>query len=131
MAADYPGEERRQFFRHRHEKPLQYKILNINKLANNDTRLTSAVSKNLSVSGMLFYSNKIPKLSSLLMLDLDYRNASICQEIEENALIVNNRLFGKVVRVEDTGSGLYDVGVAFIKKTDDLAETIKNIAKTK
>jgi len=125
MSDTYTGEEKRQFLRQRHEKPVRYKVLNIGRGRKGASRFMDAVSKNLSASGILFSSNDMPKISSLLVLELDYRIAQICKEIEENALIVNNKLFGKVVRIEDNGSGLYDIGVAFIKKFDDLTENIK------
>ena len=127
MSGDYRGEERREFLRHRYEKPLRYKIVNIDPKRKDRSTFMDAVSKNLSASGILFSTKDIPNISSLLVLDLDYRTAQICQEIEENAMIVNNRLFGKVVRIEDDDSGFYNVGVAFIKKFDNLEEDIKEI----
>ena len=126
MADNYKGEDRREFLRHRHEEPVQYRILDTEGKKTPSSKIVEAISKNLSASGILFTSKKMPRLSSLLLLDLDYRAASICREVEQNALIVNNRLFGKVVRVEETNSG-YDIGVAFVKKFDDLADTIKEL----
>ncbi len=126
MADSYKGEEKREFFRHRHEKPVCYRVLDVGLDQEQAPQLAKAVSKNLSAAGILFSSKEMPKISSLLMMDLDYRVAQICREIEENALIVDNKLFGKVVRIEDTGSG-YDIGVAFIKKFDNLADRIKEI----
>ena len=121
MPFSHSGEERRDFLRISYENPVQYKPLNEKGVS----RLMDAVSKNLSASGILFKSKTLPKLSSLLTLKLDYKTANICREIEDNALIVKNRLFGKVVRIEDVDSGFYNVGVAFIKKMDTLAESIK------
>lgn len=126
MADNYKSGEKREFLRHAHEKPVHYKILDLNRNPQKTPQLVDAVSKNLSASGILFSSKKMPDISSLLMLDLDYRITRICKEIEENALIVDNKLFGKVVRIEDNGSG-YDIGVAFIKKFDHLADTLKEI----
>ena len=62
-----------------------------------------------------------------MVLDLDYRTARVCEEIEKNALIVNNRVLGKVVRVEEKGDGVFDVGVAFVTKSDRLPKDINNI----
>lgn len=120
------GSDRREFLRHKHEKPVQYKILEMDQSKTKASKLTEAVSKNLSASGILFSSKEMPRISSLLLLDLDYRVTQICKEVEENALIVNNRLFGKVVRIEETSSG-YDIGVAFVRKFDALADMIKEI----
>jgi PilZ domain len=130
MSNNYSGPERREFFRYRFEKTINYKKVAGPK-GNKDgsPKLTNAVSKDLSASGLLFSTDSLPELSSLLVLDLDYRTTLVCQEIEEKALIVNNKLLGKVVRIEDTDDGRYDVGVAFIKKSEDLPNEIKNLLK--
>lgn len=124
MAHEYLGENRREFLRCDHESPMRYSIVD----EKDATSLTDAISRNLSASGILFSTKDVPKLSSLLVLDLDYKTANVCREIENTALIIKNRLFGKVVRIEDNSSGAYDVGVAFIKKFDKLAESIKKNA---
>jgi hypothetical protein len=124
---DYPGCERREFIRHRHEKPVRYSVLNTDARQREAAQFMDAVSKNLSASGILFSTTNMPKLSSLLMLELDRRATNICREIEENALVIDDKLFGKVVRIEDAGSGRYDVGVAFIKRFDTIQEKIKGL----
>ncbi len=117
MHNDHPDKERRAFFRYRYENPIQYKILNTPKSENTSGAVpVGAVSKNLSASGILFSSKHLPQMSSILELELDYRTSQICQEIEESALIINNKLLGKVVRIEEGENGYYDIGVAFIKK---------------
>ena len=126
---DHNAKERREFFRYRYEQPVHYKKISLAEDRNVASRLIDAVSKNLSASGILFTSKYLPEISSILVLDLDYRTTSICKEIENNALMLDNKLFGKVVRIEDNENGLYDVGVAFIKKSEDLAKDIKYIAK--
>ncbi|MDD5496603.1 MAG: PilZ domain-containing protein [Candidatus Omnitrophica bacterium] len=118
MADKYSGQERREFFRYRHEKPMHYKVVSAAKGAGSASDLVDADSKNLSVSGILFTAKEAPELSSVVMLDLDYRTSQICREIEAHALIKDNKLFGKVVRIEDAGDGLYDIGVAFLKNTE-------------
>lgn len=127
MADSYSGREKREFFRYTHEKPIQYKTVSQMDDKHTVSKLMDAVSKNLSVSGILFTSKYIPELSSILVLDLDYRTTRICQEIEERALILNNKLLGKVVRIEDVDNGLYNIGVAFIKKDDKLPDNIKTL----
>ena len=124
MAHEYSGDNRREFFRCDHESPVRYRMVD----EKDASGLTEAISRNLSASGILFSTKDIPKLSSLLVLDLDYKTANVCREIEDTALIIKNRLFGKVVRIEDNNSGAYDVGVAFIRKFDKLAESIKKNA---
>ena len=122
MTNDYGGKERREFFRYRHIKPAHFKEITPNDHAISD--LADALTKNLSASGMLFTSKYPPRLSSIIVLDVDYRTTRICEEIEERALILNNRLLGKVVRIEDNDNGSYDIGVAFIKKSENLPQNI-------
>ena len=75
-----------------------------------------AISKNLSATGLLFTTELVPELSSVVVIELDYRTSQICREIESKAMMLDNKLVGKVVRIEEAGEGLYDIGVAFIKK---------------
>jgi c-di-GMP-binding flagellar brake protein YcgR len=99
--------EKREFFRLDYEKPLKFKS------AKSDETI-KAKSQNISASGILFSTQKNPpKLSSILWMDLDIRTLKICQEIENRALMVNNGLVGRVVRVEEEG-GTYNVGVCFL-----------------
>jgi hypothetical protein len=118
---------KREFFRYRHEQPAQFKEVMPKNREVSD--IVGAVTKNLSASGMLFTSEYPPRLSSVIVLDVDYRTTRLCEEIEEHALILNNRLLGKVVRIEDNDNGSYDIGVAFIKKSDNLPEDIITLVK--
>jgi len=129
MSSDhpYPGEEKRQFFRYHCDKPVHFKILTSPKDRTPASRLIDGSSKNLSASGILFTSDFIPEISSILTLELDFRTTNICREIEENALVVGNTLVGKVVRIEDNSDGCYNVGVAFIKKCGELPDEIKSL----
>ncbi|MFH0763476.1 MAG: PilZ domain-containing protein [Candidatus Omnitrophota bacterium] len=129
MSENYAGKEKREFFRYKHEKPVQYKVLNPAGGKSISSEFIDAVSKNLSVSGVLFTSSFLPEISSILVLDLDHRTSRICQEIERRALMVGNRMLGKVVRIEESDKGLYDVGVAFVKKTDKLPKDIEGLLK--
>ena len=125
MANAFSGRNRREFLRYRYEKPIHYSMVSSVKDNNPIAEsLIKAVTKNLSASGILFTTDNVPELSSVLILDLDYRTTRICKEIEENALIVNNKLLGKVVRIEDNDNGMCDVGVAFIKKSEELSKDL-------
>jgi hypothetical protein len=42
------------------------------------------------------------------VLDLDYKTATICKEIEERVLILGNKRIGRVVRIEDNEDGTFD-----------------------
>lgn len=127
MDEDYRGDERRKFLRCNYEKFFSYNAVNLSKDRNFMSSLINAVTRNLSGSGMLFSTTEVPQLSSLLVLDLDYHTARVCEEIEKNALIVNNRVLGKVVRIEERGDGVYDVGVAFVTKSVRLPKDVQTI----
>lgn len=130
MAEEYIGKDRREFFRYRYEKPIHYSVVTSSKDLNPiASSLIKAVSKNLSASGILFSTKDLPEISSILTLNLDYRTSHVCQEIEERALIVDNKLLGKVVRIEDADDGTWDVGVAFIKKDDYVSKDLKGLIK--
>lgn len=126
---DFPGADRREFFRYKHEKPVSFKIVGQPRENGAVSSLIGAVSKNLSVSGILFTSKYLPEISSIIVLDLDYRTTQICREIEENALIVKDKLVGKVVRIEENENGMYNVGVAFIKKGEHLPDEVAGLVK--
>jgi hypothetical protein len=117
--------ERREFFRYNCEKPLQYKVLR--NRTDSASKFIAGVSKNLSVSGMMFTSSFIPDISSIVTLKLDYRTTNICCEIEERALIINDILVGKVVRIEENDDGSYNVGVAFLKKEGEIPDEVKSL----
>ena len=121
------NKERREFFRYNCEKPLQFKVIRSVDNGHPASNFINGVSKNLSASGMMFTSSFIPDISSLITLKLDYRTTNICCEIEENALIVDNVLVGKVVRIEENDDGTYNVGVAFLKKSGDVPRDLKSL----
>jgi hypothetical protein len=125
--SEYPGIERREFFRYRHEKPVSFKVIAPAK--KEMSKLNKGLSKNLSASGILFTSKLLPAISSIVVLDLDYRTSRICEEIEENACIMDDKLIGKVARIEDNDDGSYDIGVAFVKKVAGVPEDIKRFIK--
>lgn len=129
MSSENPIQEKREFFRYRCEKPVSYKIVLGPRQSNPASKAIEGISKNLSASGILFTSSFIPEISSILRLELDYRTTNICREIEEQAVIVGNSLIGKVVRIEDNDDGRYNVGVAFIKKSEDLPTELRSIVK--
>lgn len=129
MADKYSKKERREFLRYSYNKPLTYQKINTPKDSSFLSNLITAISKNLSAAGILFVTNigKLPDIASLLALNLDYSTTNVCQEIEKRALIVDNKLIGKVVRIEDNEDGTCDVGVAFVTKSDPLLKNIKTI----
>jgi len=127
MADAYQGRERREFLRYAYEKPIHYIVIDPSHEKDDRFKFFDVISKNLSAAGMLFRSKTMPKMSSIVILDLDFKTTRVCEEIEESILIINDKVLGKVVRVEATDDGMYDVGVAFIKKSEPLPSNIKDL----
>ena len=121
----YSERDRREFFRLNYSQPLQFRTC-----GHDSTATTEAASRNISPTGILLRTeNRPPAISSLLWLDLDIRTLKICQEIEGKALIFNNGLIGKVVRVEEDpeGENSFDVGVCFVRKDESKSRDVQRL----
>ena len=115
--------DRREFFRVPYTSTLQYKAY--------ADKGSVARAQNISQSGILFQTEQEPpKLSSIVWLNLDIRTLKICQEIESKALVFNNGILGKVVRVEEDADKSYDVGVCFLRKDQRDAAGVSDLLKT-
>ena len=125
-------EEKRDFFRINFETPVEF-----NECAGSAVRVlpTKARAQNISQSGIMFQTDENPpQLSSVLWMNLDIRTLRICQEIEKRALIFNNGLLGRVVRVEENPADeVYDVGVCFLtrdqKETPEVKQILAELSK--
>ncbi len=136
MAKD---QERREFFRINFSSPMHFKSYTADRSKSAkvvDETSARAISQNISQSGILFQTdNNPPQLSSILWMNLDIRTLSICKEIEKRALILNNGVLGRVVRVEEDSdnSNRYDVGVCFLteeqKNTQEVQKILAEITK--
>ncbi len=116
-------QERREYFRLKFNTPLQFK-------AYDTTSAIPGSTRNISQSGILFQTEQAPpKLSSIVWMNLDMRTLKICQEIESKALIFNNGVLGKVVRVEEDAdnNNAYDIGVIFLNKSDKDSRAVQDI----
>jgi hypothetical protein len=132
---DFQGQDRREFFRINFSTPLQFKAYALedkSKSAQQDSidSASRGTSRNVSQSGILFQTkNHPPALSSIVWLNLDIRTLKICQEIENRALIFNNGLVGRVVRVEEDNrtQNSYDIGVCFLTKEQQGSREVQEI----
>ena len=128
----YTDSERREFFRLNYKTPVQFKSCeakNLRKTAQLVGTL-EGTARNISQNGILFQTDENPpQLSSIVWMNLDMRTLKICQEIEAKALIFNNGVLGKVVRVEeDTQSdNSYDIGVCFLRKDQKDSQEVQGI----
>ena len=122
-------QERRQFFRLNFRSPLEFRSYSpksIEKVSPSG----KGISQNVSQSGVLFQVENVPPhVSSVLWMNLDIRTLKICQEIEKKALVFNNGILGRVVRVEEDPQNLnvYNVGVCFITPDEKSSKEIEQI----
>ena len=122
--------EKREFFRLNYKAAVQFKPVNT---AGGESAHGNTL--NISQNGILFQTEEMPpNLSSIVWMNLDLRTVKICQEIEAKALILNNGILGKVVRVEEDADkdNAYDVGVCFLRKDQkDSPEVLQAINRLK
>ena len=114
MCAEHGGEEKREFLRIDYETALNFKELKGEKLSSK----ADALSMNISACGILFRTDKIPPaLSSIIWIEIDEKIMGVCGEIENDLIIHQGGVFGRVVRIAEGEPGKsYDVGVAFLMK---------------
>ena len=123
------GQERREFFRINFNTPLNIKSY-AGSVAGSPQVVSQGVSQNISQSGILFQTeNNPPQLSSIVWMGLDMRTLTICKEIEKRALIFNNGLLGRVVRVEEDtkNTNRYDIGVCFLTQEQKNSREVQQI----
>ena len=123
---------RREFFRVDFTVPLEFKSYLVPQAEKFGTvsELSSGATQNLSQSGILFETTENPpQLSSILWMNLDIRTLNICREIETRALIFQNGLLGRVVRVEENPAKdhAFDVGVCFLTQDQTSSREVQVI----
>ncbi len=127
MHADIDYEEKREFLRVDHEKPLNFKILSGEKL----TAKSDILCRNVSACGLLFRTtseSSIPSLSNIVWVELDPKMMNICAEIEEDLILYKNGIFGRVVRIAEGEPGLsYDIGICFLRKKNMTEEEVEGL----
>ncbi|MGB3114141.1 MAG: PilZ domain-containing protein [Candidatus Omnitrophota bacterium] len=125
----HEGENRRQFFRVDYEAIVNLRELKGEKLSSK----ADITTRNISACGILFRTEKIPPaLSSITWVALDPKMMSVCSEIEDDLLIHNGGIFGRVVRIAEGEPGKsYDVGIAFLRKKSMTQEEIEQLMSEK
>ena len=116
--------ERREFLRVHFNQPIEYQRVP------KDLNGVQASSVNVSPSGIMFQTpQNPPDISSIVLMNLDYRTISICKEIEKRALILNNQIVGRVVRVEESpeNSTAFDVGVCFLTQDQTSSKEVQDV----
>ena len=131
---NYTDAEKREFFRLNYKTPIRFKSYEIKNLEKSAKLAGSleGTTRNISQNGVLFQTDDSPpQLSSIVWMSLDMRTLKICQEIESKALIFNNGVLGKVVRVEEDSQtdNTYDIGVCFLRKDQKENEEVQDLLK--
>ena len=127
----YTDSERREFFRLNYKTPIQFKSYETKELQTTAQLAgpLDGTTRNISQNGVLFQTDeRPPQLSSIVWMNLDMRTLKICQEIEAKALIFNNGVLGKVVRVEEDSANdsSYDIGVCFLRKDQKDSQEVQS-----
>ncbi|HPT08064.1 MAG TPA: PilZ domain-containing protein [Candidatus Omnitrophota bacterium] len=110
----YEGPERRQHDRIDHVTPLAYKVCKKETV----TQLLQGYTSDISKNGILCRLNAEVNEDDILWLSFDRSTLIVCEELEKNSLIYQNGIIGKVVRIQPSSDGAYDVGVHFITRSE-------------
>lgn len=114
MPSQYHGEERRQSIRAPLERRVHFRTLSFFEHKIISASFLTAISNNLSTTGLSFISQEHPSLSSIILINLNGEGPPFYDSIKQNVLTLDGKLLGKVVRIEETADGKYNVGVVFI-----------------
>ena len=103
-------DNRRDYFRMDYRRPVKFRMI---EEGEGSTRLGTTT--NVSRTGILFSSAVLPKIASILWMDMDLRTLKICKEIEKHAVVYQKGILGRVVRLEeDPLTDTYNIGVCFV-----------------
>lgn len=114
MKNTYNGPERRQFVRLDYVSPLGFKVCKKKTVS----KLLQGYTADISQAGLLCNIKEKVKKDDILWLSFNRAILSICGELEKRALIYQNGIIGKVVRVKPKNRGTYDVGIRFITREE-------------
>ena len=111
---NYNGTERRQSPRVDHATPLDYKICKEETIK----KLLCGYTANVSAEGISCHLKDNVSLNDILWLSFDHETLECCAQIEKNALIYQNGIIGKVVRVTLGEPGVFMVGIQFLTREE-------------
>ena len=114
MTETYNGLEQRKFVRLDFSTPVDYKVCKQETLS----KLLQGYISNVSEMGLLCNIRDKVNKDDILWLSFDRATLVICEELEKRALIYQNGIIGKVVRIESKDMGDYDVGIQFLTREE-------------
>ncbi|MBU1726357.1 MAG: PilZ domain-containing protein [Candidatus Omnitrophica bacterium] len=110
----YKGPERREFVRLDYSAPLSCKVCKKETVA----KILEGYTVNISKSGLLCSVGEKVRKNDILWLGFDRNALSFCSVLEKRALVYQNGIIGKVVRVELKDDGRYDIGIQFLTREE-------------
>lgn len=111
---NYGGPERRKFVRIEYKEPLSYKICKSETIS----KMLCGYTQDVSQSGLLCKIKESVPIESVLWLSFDMGTLALCKEIENNSIVVQRGVLGKVVRVCQRPDGNFDVGICFLTREE-------------
>ncbi len=106
--------ERREFLRLEFKTPLQFKVCKKETIS----MLLEGYASDISQSGLLCNMREKVRCGDLVWLSFDRATLSICEELEKRALVYQNGIIGKVVRIARKAKESFDVGVQFLTREE-------------
>ncbi len=106
--------ERREYQRVSFASPLAYKVCRKETI----TKILEGYTSNISEAGMLCNIRESVNTEDILWLSFNRSVLEICQDLEKKALIYQNGVIGKVVRIEPKGIDNFDVGIKFLTREE-------------
>ena len=114
MKKVYKGPDRRKFLRLDFKTPLQFKVCKKKTIS----MLLKGYTSNISQAGLLCNMREKVRRGDLVWLSFDRATLSICEELEKRALIYQNGIIGKVIRIARRAKESFDVGVQFLTREE-------------
>lgn len=106
----YNGIERREFIRLDYAMPLKYKVCNKQTIS----KLLEGHTSDISQAGLLCNIKGKVEKDDILWLSFNRSILSFCEELEKRALIYQQGVIGKAVRIRPKDFDTYEVGIKFI-----------------
>lgn len=129
MFEPYKATDRRKSARYSYQKNIKYKITDFSHSGKTNLKISQAISKNISTEGILFYTKNPPGLSSIILLDINYRATPIRKELKEKVVIIDGKVLGRIVRVQEEKDNQYSVAVAFVSIKSGLTKQISEMIR--
>lgn len=107
--------DRREYGRVNFATPLAYKVCRKETI----TKLLEGYTSNISEAGMLCNIRELVNTEDILWLSFDRSVLEICKDLEKKALIYQNGVIGKVVRIDPKGLDNFDVGIKFLTREEE------------